>query len=78
MNGGITNINAAELELIKALRAIVFETMDYPPCSPWSGDSYLPPQLVANAQQALALYGARVVEVHHEAVRAEIAQAVAA
>ena len=34
MNGGITNINAAELELIKALRAIVFETMDYPPCSP--------------------------------------------
>lgn len=73
---GITTINTAELELIKALRAIVVETMDYPPCSPWDGNSYLPAHLVANAQQALALYGARVVEVHHKAVRAEIRQAV--
>jgi len=75
---GITNINTAELELLKALRAIVFETMDYPPCTPWSGESYLPPHLVSNAQWALGLYGARVAEVHHEAVQAEIAQAVAA
>ncbi len=51
----IKNINGFELELIKALRAIVAETMDYPPCRP-SDDSYLPAHLVKQAQDALALY----------------------
>lgn len=78
MNSGITNINPGEFELLKALRAVVFETMDYPPFPPCSLDSYLPPHLVAKAQAALAIYGVRAAEVHHDAVRAEICQAVAA
>ena len=52
----VINITDRETALIRALRAIVAETMDYPPVRPTDGDSYLPPELVAQAQSALATY----------------------
>lgn len=55
----IKNITGFELDLIKALRAIVAETMDYPPCRP-SDDSYLPAHLIKQAQDALKLYGCNI------------------
>ena len=39
---------------VSALRAIVTETMDYPPVRPTSADSFLPAPLLEAAQQALA------------------------
>jgi hypothetical protein len=39
---------------VTALRAIVTETMDYPPVRPTSADSFLPAPLLEAAQQALA------------------------
>lgn len=39
---------------VTALRAIVTETMDYPPVRPISADSFLPTPLLEAAQQALA------------------------
>lgn len=39
---------------VTALRAIVLETMDYPPVRPTSADSFLPAPLLEAAQQALA------------------------
>ncbi|TYC61329.1 hypothetical protein ETQ85_04550 [Zoogloea oleivorans] len=39
---------------VTALRAIVTETMDYPPVRPTSADSFLPAPLIEAAQQALA------------------------
>lgn len=49
-------VNGYEFELIKALRAIVAETMAYPPVKPSSCESWLPPELVDQAQKALNLY----------------------
>jgi hypothetical protein len=37
------------------LRAIVLETMDYPPVRPHSADSYLPPALFDAAERAVAV-----------------------
>lgn len=45
----------AFITLIAALSAIVVETMDHPPAKPSSSDSYLPPDLIQAAQQALEL-----------------------
>ena len=39
---------------VTALRAIVLETMDYPPVRPRSADSFLPAALLEAAQQAIA------------------------
>lgn len=39
---------------VTALRAIVLETMDYPPVRPTSADSFLPAPLLEAAQQAIA------------------------
>ena len=51
------NPNVAGVALaLKALRAIVTETMDSPPTQPYSGDSYLPPHLIAQAQRVLAYF----------------------
>jgi len=58
----ITKINGYEQELIKALQAIVAETMDYPPVIPKSTASYLPPHLVEQAQAALRAYSADIAE----------------
>lgn len=61
-------ITGNEATLLHALRRIVVETMAYPPCRPTSSDSYLPPDLIAEAQQALALYGCQI-EANHEVMR---------
>ena len=57
-------VNESEFELIKALRAIVAETMAFPPCRPTDSDSYLPPDLIDKAQKALALYGLDIERNH--------------
>lgn len=49
-------ITERELLLIGVLRAIVAETMAYPPSRPNDADSYLPPELITQAQDALKLY----------------------
>lgn len=64
------NITGFEFELIKAMRAIVAETMAYPPCRPRDSDSYLPPELVAQAQGALRLYGLNILP--NQAMMAEM------
>ncbi len=51
-------------ELFSALRAIVLETMDYPPVRPTSADSFLPAPLLEAAQRAIA-----AAEGHHVAGR---------
>lgn len=53
-------ITGNEATLLHALRRIVVETMAYPPCGPLSSDSYLPADLITEAQQALALYGCQI------------------
>lgn len=53
----ITNISPREHMLIIALRAIMAETMAYPPVRPRSSESYLPPELITQAQDALKFYG---------------------
>jgi len=50
----INNISARELALINALKAIVTETMAYPPIKPQSTDSYLPEDMVLDGIRALA------------------------
>lgn len=60
-------ITRRERALIDALQAIVRETMAYSPVRPYSVDSYLPPQFIASAQDALALYGESVEPVQAEA-----------
>ena len=52
--------NRCEHELIKALRAIVVETMAFPPVKPRSADSYLPPELIRREQAVLFLYGLHI------------------
>jgi hypothetical protein len=56
----IKSPNGFEFELIKALRAIVSETMAFPPVRPSSAESYLPPELITQAQDALKLYGLHI------------------
>lgn len=53
----LSKVSSPESKLIKALRDIVAETMSYPPTRPIDGESYLPPELIEQAQKALALYG---------------------
>lgn len=55
-----TPTTAREQALIAALRAIVTETMDYPPKAPLSSDSYLPSPMVEAAVLALARYDVSV------------------
>ncbi len=52
--------SARERVLLAAMKAIVLETMAYPPIKPFSADSYLPPDFVEAAQKALAAYGEAV------------------
>lgn len=49
-----TTTNNAQTAVLAALKAIVIETMTYPPVRPYSTDSYLPEHLVLAAQQAIA------------------------
>jgi len=67
----VSNIKVSgfELELIRVLRVIVNETMDYPPAAPFSYSSYLPSDLVEMAQDALRLYGMAVEPVGAHEVR---------
>lgn len=51
---------ATEAALISALTCIVLETMAYTPVKPIDGESYLPAELIAQAQQALAAYGLNI------------------
>ena len=57
-----TVITPRELALLKALRGIVAETMQYPRLRPISSDSHLPEILINNAQAALALYNLDLFE----------------
>jgi hypothetical protein len=52
---------ATEKALIAALRAIVIETMDYPPVPSFDSESYLPLGLIEMAQRALDAYGLKVL-----------------
>jgi hypothetical protein len=56
----LSPVTEREHALLDALRRVVAETMDWPPVPPVSSDSYLPPELVAAAQDALHAYGAKV------------------
>lgn len=49
-----------EQALLDALRAMVIETMDYPPAPPYD-TSFLPHHMIENAQRALDSYGLRVL-----------------
>ncbi len=55
-----SQISATENALISTLACIVLETMAYSPAQRIDGDSYLPPLLIEQAQQALAAYGQRI------------------
>ncbi len=57
----IRNIGPGEYALIAVLTRIVVETMDYSPAARTSLDSYLPPDLIEDAQRVLADYSARVL-----------------
>jgi hypothetical protein len=50
-----------EFACLSVLHAIVLETMECSPISHKSSDSYLPPDLITEAQHALDLYGLRVI-----------------
>lgn len=60
MSNTTHHITATEYALLGTLACIVLETMDYSPAQRLSADSYLPPQLIEQAQQALAAYGKRI------------------
>ncbi|MCF8156419.1 MAG: hypothetical protein K9K35_10475 [Rhodoferax sp.] len=51
------DINPRELSLIQALRAVVVETMDYPPVRNYDAESHLPAHMIERAQEALSAYG---------------------
>jgi hypothetical protein len=51
----MTTTSNTQAALLAALKAIVTEVMDYPPEPRYSHDSYLPPHLLAAAQEALRL-----------------------
>lgn len=48
--------NLREQAMLNILEAIVQETMEFPKLKPYSGDSYLPPHMIAQAQAALSAY----------------------
>lgn len=48
------SLTAAAKDLLAALKAIVIETMDYPPAKPYSADSHLPAHLLKAAQAAIS------------------------
>lgn len=56
----IKTISPGEYALIAVLTRIVMETMPYPPTRPYSADSHLPANLIADAQSVLADYGCRI------------------
>ena len=53
-------LTTGEFLLIAVLSAIVHETMAYPPVRPGSDDSFLPADLVEQAQKVLGTYGLRI------------------
>lgn len=56
-------LRRANAALVAALSAIVLETMPYSPSRPRSSDSWLPDDLIEDAQQALELAtGSRIGE----------------
>lgn len=62
----ITRLMVVVEQLTDALVPIVMETMAYPPQRPCSSDSYLPPQMIENAQRAIeAARGRRISEARH-------------
>lgn len=56
-----TPATVTEKALIAALRAMVIETMDYPPAPSYDSQSFLPNQMIETAQRALDAYGLRVL-----------------
>lgn len=57
------DLRRANAALVAALSAIVLETMPYAPSRPRSSDSWLPDDLIEDAQQALELAtGSRIGE----------------
>jgi hypothetical protein len=50
-----------EFAVLSVLHAIVWETMECSPIRHKSSDSYLPPDLITEAQHAPDLYGLRVI-----------------
>lgn len=59
------NLRRANAALVAVLSAIVLETMPYSPSRPRSPDSWLPDDLIEDAQQALELAtGSRIAEAH--------------
>lgn len=56
----IKTISPGEYALIAVLSRIVMETMPYPPTRPYSDESHLPANLIADAQSILADYGCRI------------------
>ena len=57
------NIEPNVQALLDALTAIVTETMDHRPAPVRLDDSYIPRELIEQAQQALAAYGLRVMPI---------------
>lgn len=55
---------AAQPSPLAALKAIVLETMDYPPIRPFSADSYLPPHLLDAAKRAVKVAECRGTLAH--------------
>lgn len=49
-------VSLREQALLTILAAIVEETTEFPKLKPYSGDSYLPPHMMAQAQKALSAY----------------------
>jgi hypothetical protein len=62
MNVTTQTYSLREQRLINALQAIVVETMAYPPVRPYDSESFLPSQLIENAQKALGGYGLQVAQ----------------
>jgi hypothetical protein len=56
----ITNISDREAALIRALRAIIIETMDYPSTPHYDSESYLPADFIGMAIKALSGYGVEI------------------
>jgi hypothetical protein len=56
----IRNIGPGEYALIAVLTRIVIETMHFSPAPRYDSDSFLPEQLLEDAQRVLNEYGARV------------------
>lgn len=57
------SISAREFALVAVLHRIVIETMDFPPTKAVSACSYLPGEMLEQAQKTLSLFGLRVREV---------------